>query len=377
MVLGAGASHDSISIVPERHLDERFRPPVAKDLFSGTYRLRNYLSNRPALQSLAAAIGPRVRPDGANFEQILTDEFDRASGNPVLRRGFTALRFYLRDLFRESVREWSQQVGGATNLAWLVGSIERWRGRVNGYVLWITFNYDLLLDEALEALYGPIEGFGGSTDPSLGGYVAHPDWALIKLHGSCDWSRRTNLELRPEQGINDNFAGYDALVHDWDAERDSPNSRTVYVRGGGWDADSDRVLRIPAIMVPLATGKRVECPPAHFLHLINRLKDVDLIFSVGWQAQDQHFLDVIGEMRVNPPDVLALTGRGPASANAVRDRIGAAIRPGGSVPGLLVSDRHAGLSARVDDNASRLEDEIRQSMDEARSNRQRRAANSG
>jgi hypothetical protein len=111
--------------------------------------------------SLIASLA--IDPKGADLELLLDREFEASDGNPSLRRSFTALRFYLRDAIAHCQVEWPKQVGGATNYAWLVREVEHWRSRVDGYVAWVTFNYDTLLEDALLGLFQR-SGLGGGRD---------------------------------------------------------------------------------------------------------------------------------------------------------------------------------------------------------------------
>ena len=240
---------------------------------------------------------------------------------------------------------WPRQVGGATNYQWIVRQIEEWRGDTGGYVLWVTFNYDGLLDQALEDVYRYDFGRGGDSE-TLGAYTNRDDWALIKLHGSFDWRRRTQVGLRPEQPANDEVLSYSTIEEQWDALEDLPTTETIYRRtfANAPLADSQRALWIPALMAPLASKSTFECPPSHLLHLQKHLGDVDVIYSIGWRAEEKHFLNILGSVARNPPDVYALTGSGARTADAVAARIADACGIPQSDAASL-SDTRAGFSA--------------------------------
>jgi hypothetical protein len=338
LIFGAGASKDSISIAPEDELKLEHRPPITDDLLASQPNLQDFMTGRGAAKSLAASVVPKLRPpaqadphpdpeftrsvDRPSFEDVLTAEYERARDNPILRRAFTSLRFYLRDLFKACTIEWPQQVGGVTNYEWLVRSVESWRGDTDGYVLWVTFNYDGLLDQALEDVYRHPLGEGGADDPQLAGYTSHPAWALIKLHGSFDWRRQTRFRLENDEPANEGMS-YRRLEEHWDAEGEPPTGMSIYERRDAWEtnASSDRALWIPALMAPLAGKSSFECPPMHLQHLNDHLQSVDLIYTFGWRAQESHFMTLLKGMRRNPPDVYAVTGRGIESATPVAEVI--------------------------------------------------------
>jgi hypothetical protein len=159
VITGAGASHDSVAHAREGYSPDR--PPLSQGLFHPDF-LRRFLANDLAsAMSLIASLA--IDPKGADLELLLDREFEASDGNPSLRRSFTALRFYLRDAIAHCQVEWPKQVGGATNYAWLVREVEHWRSRVDGYVAWVTFNYDTLLEDALLGLFQR-SGLGGGRD---------------------------------------------------------------------------------------------------------------------------------------------------------------------------------------------------------------------
>jgi hypothetical protein len=310
---------------------------------------------RGASKSLVATVLPKLGSETAEtVEALLTREYEFAIGRPALARGFTALRFYLRDLFEECTTRWPAQVGGVTNYQWLVRQIEEWRGDVNGYVLWVTFNYDGLLDQALEDLYR-YDLDAPDDDDMLGRYLGHEDWSLIKLHGSYDWRRKTEVSLRPNQAANDEVLSYHTIEERWDPTTELPSDETRYSRKppGAPLADGNRDLWVPALMAPLASKSSFECPPSHVRHLIQQLAAVDLIYSFGWRAQEDHFLGLLGSMKPNPPDIYALTGRGEETARDVINRLLTATGPGAADnrPRAL-SDTRLGFSAVARDRSS-------------------------
>jgi hypothetical protein len=220
--------------------------------------------------------------------------------------------------------------------------------------LWVTFNYDGLLDQALEDLYRHDLDTpdGGGT---LGRYLEHPDWSLIKLHGSYDWRRKTAVKLRADQAANDEVLSYHTIEERWDPTTDLPSDDTQYSRKppAAPLADSRRDLWVPALMAPLASKSSFECPPSHVRHLEGQLAAVDLIYSFGWRAQESHFLGILRGMQPNPPDVFALTGRGEETARDVINRVQSAAGLGaGGNRSRAMSDTRLGFSAVARDTSS-------------------------
>jgi hypothetical protein len=85
-----------------------------------------------------------------------------------------AVRYYFRDLIRESENGWRGQSFGVSNYTTLLDDI-----RLHTECCLVTFNYDTMVERALEdlgVLPGSMESYVDSTFP------------LIKLHGSTNGS---------------------------------------------------------------------------------------------------------------------------------------------------------------------------------------------
>ncbi|MGH9277610.1 MAG: SIR2 family protein, partial [Acidimicrobiales bacterium] len=77
---------------------------------------------------------------------------------------------------------WSLMTHGCTNYHFLVERLDEWARNNSECVGYVTFNYDTLLERAIEDA-GPKLHFNDLSD-----YVAHPRLKVFKLHGSCDWA---------------------------------------------------------------------------------------------------------------------------------------------------------------------------------------------
>ena len=371
IVVGAGASTDSIWIISE--INEAYRPPVTDEVFTKPLFLAEFMSKRYGAASLAPIVIGRVAREKSTLEEALTKEYQQAQSNPTLRRGFVDLRLYLRDLFAACTKEWPLQAGNATNYAWLVHEVEEWRERADGYVLWVTFNYDGLLDDALQRVYRMEFG------RRLESFIADPDWALLKLHGSYDWVRQTgwtasqasmtpNHPSRVLARVDNRHVYYDAdrmLETEWRPEDQPLGAETGWLRkeGTAWTVSQrTATLWAPALVPPLGDKAAFEAPTEHVAHLDAKLPDVDLSFTIGWRAQEQHFLEKLNAMSANPPDVLALS-KDPAKATGYAQVVAAAAGTrDGFVPSTLrvdglqydgfsdlVKSRNQSFAAELDD----------------------------
>src|SRR2546428_228935 len=89
---------------------------------------------------------------GESIEKRLDDLFADAKGYAPLRKQFAAMRFYLQRVISGCGTEWDRQANGVTNYVGLVEEIDkRWISK-GKEVCFVSFNYDLLLDKAMEPL---------------------------------------------------------------------------------------------------------------------------------------------------------------------------------------------------------------------------------
>jgi hypothetical protein len=337
VVLGAGASRDLAGM---RSLNQPWLPPLTDDLVGNTPSVQAVLNGIPdrAASGLVSELRKTLSSGGLTLETAL-DQIAGSTGQTT--REFVAFRLFIRDYMR-SVSEYAvSNVGGATNQSHLVRRIEQYRQRTDGSVLYVTFNYDTILDQALSGQYGwhPV------NDP-LDRYLADSRFSLIKLHGSCDWSQVTELPVdgwMPGRVWRDSDVPAFKLQLLKAADRglvsEGDEYRASYSTHDGPDAWVERpsispdpitrleatppFLRMPAVAVPLGTKARFACPSRHVQRLDAALSKVDLILTVGWKAGEPLFLK---RLKLVPPGgkVLAVN-RSDASRRYVTDALGAVI----------------------------------------------------
>src|SRR6266704_1740879 len=77
---------------------------------------------------------------------------------------------------------------GVTNYVTALDQIDDWARRSGDAAYLITFNYDLMLDDALRSV--------GIRINSMDDYVANKTYKLIKIHGSVGWGREIETEIK-------------------------------------------------------------------------------------------------------------------------------------------------------------------------------------
>ena|ERR1700758_2519754 len=97
---------------------------------------------------------PPLRKPGVIVEKELAELQKQSETFPRARGELAAIRYYLHFALWECQRRWSTMHSGITNFASLLREIERWRFEANEHVLFVTFNYDTMLEKAMGLVLG-------------------------------------------------------------------------------------------------------------------------------------------------------------------------------------------------------------------------------
>jgi len=214
---------------------------------------------------------------GTPLERILDRLQAEAASHPMRRSQLMAIRFYLRDLITVCRQNWMQLTSGITNYFSLLDQLQSWRERSGKPVCIVTFNYDLLLEDALRTV---------GVDPlTLQGYVAHPDWKIIKPHGSVNWAREVDTEIRP--------LTRQALIAR--AAEGIEVSQRFVIDSQSVIATNNRLL-FPALAIPVEGAKGFECPQEHLEVLRECIRQTTQILIVGWRATEKNFLEILARI---------------------------------------------------------------------------------
>jgi hypothetical protein len=229
VILGAGASR---ACTP-RPGNQDYLPPLTADLFSERYAhtLRNY----PLAEAAAADIRVVVSSGALVVERFLRERL-RESADPYARRRYLQIPLYLHELLAEVSQHYAPDPDNFDRLINAALALES--------VLFITLNYDTILDSRLALQTGPIT--------SMDGYVQKEQrWALVKLHGSVNWARAVNdPDLRLPNGD-------DMMV---ETDKDYRNAHAVFSRLGQ-PVEEVLATRDGHLRIRLADGTEIAVPP--------------------------------------------------------------------------------------------------------------------
>jgi hypothetical protein len=299
VVLGAGASYDYARDHPPAPPGGRdilnFRPPLTDALVNSGELSRSVLNDVPDRAASALVGALRGRPASVSLEQWLDQKIGDPEGDNA--RELLALRLYLQILLGKCSEEGLEEVSGVTNQAVLVRSIDGWRRSQSKPrpVLYVTFNYDSILDRALVTHF--------RWQPrSLEAYVDRDEFKLFKLHGSWNWKQVTGV--RCEYDIPEKVPVAELRRALLDNARSFPGRLGEIVLSGGNQyahrfGDGPHRLALPALAIPFGTKATFMCHPGHHAELSRLLPGVDHMLSIGWKGGEPHFLEMLKGIQGN------------------------------------------------------------------------------
>lgn len=244
-IFGAGASFDSLDTQNGTARDVRFQPPVTNGIFSNNMIVNNLLDGDSDLIKLTQLI-PEIRQEilaKKSLESVLEEYAEQAKTLPHRQKQLDAIGRYLRKLFYECSK---QYIRFGSNYGRLIDRLITH----DKQAIFVTFNYDTLLEKELEhgfdTTFKFIEDYTGCRIP------------LIKVHGSWNWY------------YNKSEKGRVTVLH----------HRNTLETLKGTD---------PALGLPYRQAKKF-IVPEHIEFLKNELRHVEKIVIIGWRGNEQHFM---------------------------------------------------------------------------------------
>lgn len=147
----------------------------------------------------------------------------------------------------------------------------------------MTFNYDTLIEEAIEHL-----GIGIKIS-TLEDYHHQNVFNLFKSHGSVNWARQIKWRTCHLQG--DVFDIASCIIGHIDSVEIT--NKYVLCDGAPPAVRHDNHHIIPAIAIPLEHSKTFEFPEEHLNSLIECLPNIKKILIIGWRGKEGLFLKLV------------------------------------------------------------------------------------
>jgi len=304
VIFGAGASYDSVEAVRPNvgtARDYQDRPPLADELFQDRPRFTEMMTRYRDCVPLISRL--RTREGGLSVEEMLGRLWDAAPTYGARYRQFAAIRFYLHAMMWVCQLRWRDTSRGITNHVTLLDLIDQWLPRYERVCL-VTFNYDLLIEHALD--------YKRIAIVSLSDYVSHPAYKLIKAHGSINWGREVRSPvIDPAKGPLE--AAFEMIERSEELE-----FADEFVWTGEHDMgrlSNEGILVFPALAIPLIAKAQFECPKAHESVLRDSIPLVSKILVIGWRGAERHFLELLSGLSGSKkiPGLVVAGDRGRAS----------------------------------------------------------------
>jgi hypothetical protein len=201
---------------------------------------------------------------------------------------------------------------GVTNFADLVRRLDMRRSRTSpDPILYVTFNYDDLLEQAVAAVLG-------TRFDSLRSYIENESLRIVKLHGSVNWWHP--LDHVPDRTDDEELRDYlrrpsqvPTLESEFVFDRRSSFLR-VTTEG---DGSRSRCGYVPALAMPVES-KPFVCPQGHVDELQHLLPNVTHVLTIGWRAQEQDFLSMLRSQLPAHVRVDVVTGRARSAEDVLQ-----------------------------------------------------------
>ncbi len=299
VVFGAGASYDSVASYPPRagkwQTDGlQNRPPLADDLFDQRKLFGDIISRVHQVQPIIQLL--RHRGEGENVEDVLQRLQAEGEKTPERYQQLTAVRYYLSYALWIISDQWHHDIvapnGG--NYSTLLDYIRHHR-KSDEKVALVTFNYDRLLERALEMMGVKL----GGVDE----YISHDIYKVFKLHGSAYWGHPIET---PIERNGRHF--WDVLAEIIQRAPDLQIGKEFRILPNHILSDVTVLEFYPAIAIPLKSKSGFECPPEHVEALRALLPEVSRILIVGWRATEALFLELLAETLPRSINGMAVCG---------------------------------------------------------------------
>jgi hypothetical protein len=302
VIFGAGASYDSFSSLPPETWDRPSlpdRPSLAKELFLPLQEFRGISRNYRRLQPLVPYLEATE-----NVEDVLEEFRVKAETDAECRSQLLAIRYYLREVIASCQRDWTRRTYGVSNYKTLLDQV-----RGCSRVCFVTFNYDMLMEHALEGIDIPTG--------TIGEYTSHPKYSLIKLHGSIDWQ----LWI-PKRG-NESVRRFNKQPSAQDMIHAAPiiGDRFIIDKSGHTPSRlpaTEIWFSLPALAIPVVSKQTFVCPPEHIDALALLIPEVTKIAIVGWRAGERHFLKMLKDGLTKAVPVIAVCENAEARAETYK-----------------------------------------------------------
>ncbi|WP_300679572.1 SIR2 family protein [Nocardioides sp.] len=327
-VFGAGASFDSDPLRRPGYPEEEYlygdsRPPLAKELFTppsidGQNIVAEFPRAAPIIMDLRKAVAR-----GEDVEEVLEKISASANSYPARSAQLLAFRGYLARLLTQIPSDWAEQCQGLTNYVQALSAVDRWNAEGQHPegrhpISCVSFNYDLLLEQAVDRAFGhPIN--------DLADFTSSNDIHIYKPHGSVLWRQAARWSLNHQELLIGEAGWHQAIkeahtlewLEEWQ-QTDPP------VDDDGFDYQDPEDLTkvwLPALSIPVRRKSVFTMPPDHREALTDDLGKVTTMVAIGWRARERHFLQLLQDHMPSQPARLVAVAENESAARETVDNL--------------------------------------------------------
>jgi hypothetical protein len=297
IIIGAGASHDFSS-----NKSIKYTPPLSNSLFIDDHfniLERFYTRVQTARGDLAGQM---------NLEQRLHNIFRRAKERYSLDSSYllSELQFYLAHVFLLYSEKNRRET--LSNYNTLVSYIREYvEDNPNEEVVIINFNYDTILDDAIEKAfrftYFNINDYMGSDINPI---------KMFKVHGSCNWIRKLESTIELDEFVYNRNSRHN--LSDWpgiyeqkelhpgivqnllEAEIEVISPNKIDIQENFIHLDKKPFL--PHLLIPFNQKDNFLLPLTHVQDLRNILIGINEIITIGWKGEEQALQSLVSQVNM-------------------------------------------------------------------------------
>ena len=281
IILGAGASYD---FSYDDKLSEKDRPPLTYNLFNDEYD--QILSSYPGANVLASEI-----LQVTDVERFFQDQWENVKKyhNPDLLNKIINTQYYLQNLFM--VISDKCKNNKRSNYNSLMSLASKYAVSKGESIIVTSFNYDTLLEQAIEAVFG-------YTYKQIGDYIdTNRKLILFKPHGSWNWVRYFKTNTAALSAINKNrlFSldiyskkkSYSELFREVEDKVEIDNTPSLT------NNSPTNKKFLPQLLIPFTDKDDFVMPFNQRILLEANLDKIQEILIIGWKGTEQVFKDLL------------------------------------------------------------------------------------
>jgi len=292
IILGAGASFDSVYRSYNSAESDPWKPPLGNELFDTREEFNEIISKYSGAKSL--------RADILSYNDIETYfqnkwNFIKEHYAKDLLANFINIQYYLSELFYKITLNYSDS--GLSNLDVLVQKAYEYSIRSNQDIVFVTFNYDLFIERAISRVLD--RHFN-----TINSYIDN-NLKLIKCHGSCNWFKKIDAQKIGYNIYNSRNSIYH-YIHEKRIDLSEINSclgdkfhlynNDSDFRHTGIKGDQNFYYPyFPQLLIPLKTKDEFVLPQNHLNELHSTLNKVTDILIIGWKGSEEYFNKILSD----------------------------------------------------------------------------------